>query len=115
MLFHDGKMHGITRRQLLITQDNLFRTFDYGPIHSQNLVHDAEQSVERGLDGVAAVDCDVAVQDLLENLGVRNQALALADHLFEQPSRIALVGMRSADQIHGDIRVDQNHGCAPVP
>ncbi len=96
MVFHDAEMDGITRRQPLIPQDNLFRTFDYGPIHSQHLVHDAEQSVERGLDGVAAVDCDVAVQDLLGNLGVRNQALALADHLFEQPSRIALVGMRSA-------------------
>jgi hypothetical protein len=37
------------------------------------------------------------VQDFLENLGVRNQALALADRLFEQSSRVALVGMRSAE------------------
>jgi hypothetical protein len=55
------------------------------------------------------------VQDLLENLGVRNQALALADYPFKQSPRIALVGMSSANQIHGDIRVDQNHGCPPVP
>jgi hypothetical protein len=115
MVVHDGEMHGITCRQLPIPQDHLFRTLCDGPIHSQHLIHDAEQSVERWLDCVAAVNSNVAVQDLLENLGVRNQALALADYLFEQSSRIALVGMRSANQIHGNIRVDQNHGCVPVP
>src|ERR1700726_2252193 len=115
MVVHDGEMHGITRRKLPIPQDNLFRTLCDRPINSQHLIHDAEQTVERWLDCVAAVDSDVAVQDLLENLGVRNQVLAIADRLFEQSSRVALVGMRSANQIHGDIRVDQNHGCAPVP
>jgi hypothetical protein len=75
----------------------LFRALCDGPINSQHLIRDADQSVERGLDCVAAVDSDVAVQDFLENLGVRNQALALADRLFEQSSRVALVGMRSAE------------------
>jgi hypothetical protein len=83
MVFHDGEMHGITRRQLPIPQDNLFCTLCNRPINSQYLIHDAEQSVERWLNCVAAVDGDVAVQDLLENLGVRNQALALGDGLFE--------------------------------
>src|ERR1700726_865985 len=115
MVFHDGYMHCIARRQLPIPQDNMFRTLSDGPINGQHLNHDANQSVKPWLDCVAAVDSDVAVQDLLENLGVRNQALALADHLFEQSSRIVLVGMRSANQIHGNIRVDQNHGCVPVP
>ena len=97
MLFHDGYVHCIARRQLPIPQDNLFRTLCDGPINSQHLIHDTDQSVERGLDCVTAVDSDVAVQDFLKNLGVRNQALALADHLFEQSSRVALVGMRSAN------------------
>src|SRR6266480_3178058 len=115
MVFHDGDMHRIARRQLPIPQDNLFRTLRDGPINSQHLIHDAQQSVERRLDCVAAVDSGVAVQNFLENLGVRYQALALADHLFEQSTRVALVGMRSTNQVHGNIRVDQNHGCAPVP
>ena len=57
MMFHDGKMHGAARRQLLLTQDNPFRTFYDGPFDSQHLVHDAEERVECGLDCVAAVDC----------------------------------------------------------
>jgi hypothetical protein len=96
-------------------QENLFRTFCEGPVNSQHLIHHAEQSVERGLDCVAAVDNDLAVQDFLENLGVRKQAVALVNHFLQRSSREALVRMRSAHQIHGNIRVDQNHGCAPVP
>ncbi len=102
-MLHDGEMYGITRRQPPIPQDNLFRALCDRPINSQHLVHDAKQSVERGLDCVAAVDSDVTVQDLLENLGVRNQPPTLADYLFEQSSRVALVGMRSANQVHGNI------------
>src|SRR3984893_12172624 len=115
MVFHDGYMHCIARRQLPIPQYNLFRTLCDGPLNSQHLIHDADQSVERGLDCVAAVDSTLAIAFFLAILGVRNQPLALADHLFEQSSHVALVGMRSANQIHGNIRVDQNHGCALVP
>ncbi len=97
MVFHDGEMHCITRRDLPITQDDLFRTLCDGPINGQHLVDDAEQRVKSWLDCVAAVDSNIAVQDLLENLGVRNQALAFANHLFEQAPRVALVGMRSAN------------------
>jgi hypothetical protein len=77
MLFHNGDMHRISRRQLPIPQDNLFRTLCDRPIDSQRLIHDADQSIERGLDCVAAVDGDATVQDFLENRRVRNQALAL--------------------------------------
>jgi hypothetical protein len=52
-------MHGIARRQLAIPQDSLFRTLCDGPINSQHLIRDADQSVERRLDCVAAVDSDV--------------------------------------------------------
>ena len=81
-MLHDREMYGITRRQLPIPQDNLFRALCDRPINRQHLIHYAKQSVERGLDCVAAVDSDVTVQDLLENLGVRNQTPALADHFL---------------------------------
>jgi hypothetical protein len=90
MVFHNGDMHRISRRQLPIPQDNLFRTLCDGPINRQHLIHDADQSVERGLDCVAAVDGDVTVQDFLENLRVRNQALALAD-AFSSNRRVSLL------------------------
>lgn len=92
-MLHDREMYGVTRRQLPIPQDHLFRALCDRPINRKHLIHYAKQSVERGLDYVAAVDSDVTVQDLLENLGVRNQTAALADHFFEQSSSVALVGM----------------------
>jgi hypothetical protein len=65
MVFHNGDMRCISRRRLTIPQGNLLRTLCDGPINSQHLIHDADQSVETGLDCVAAVDGDLAVQDFL--------------------------------------------------
>lgn len=114
MMFHDGEMHGIPCRQLPMPQDNLFRTFGDGPIHGQHLIDDAEQGVKRRLDCVAAVDGNVAVQDLLKHFGIRNEALPVADQFLEQALRVALMRMRRTNEIHRDVGVDQNHGCAPV-
>ena len=115
MVFHDGKMDGIPGRKMLISQDNLFCTFYDVPVYTQHLVHDTKQSVKRRLDGVAAVYGHVAVQDLLKNFGIREQGRPLTHCFFEQSSRVALARMGSADQIHRNIRVDQNHGRSPVP
>src|SRR6266849_10059551 len=105
-------MNRIASRQLPISQDNPLRTFDNCLTDSQHLIDDAEQGIKRRLDSIAAVDCDVAVQYLLQHFGVRNQTLALADNLFEQPQRIALVRMGRADQVHRDVGVDENHSGA---
>jgi hypothetical protein len=35
--------------------------------------------------------------------------------LFEQSLCVALAGVRRAHEIHGDVRINQNHGCAPDP
>ena len=115
MLFHDGDMDRITRRHPSMTQDNLLGTPNGASRDVKHLINDAKQSVERRLDGVPAVDGDVPMQDLLQNLGVGDQALAVIDQLFEPPLRVAFVGVRRAHKIHGDVRIDQNHGCAPDP
>jgi hypothetical protein len=46
------------------------------------------------------------VQDLLQNLGIRYQALPVTDQIFEQTLRVGLVRMGSTNEVHGDIRVD---------
>jgi hypothetical protein len=66
----------------------LFRTLCDGPINGQHLMHDADQSVEHGLNCVAAVDGDVAVQDFLENLRAGNQALALVTTFSSKPDTL---------------------------
>ena len=115
MLFHDGEMESITHRQPPMSQDNLLGTLGGGPRNVKHLIDDAEQSVERRLDGVPAVEGDVPMQDLLQDLGVSDQALAVIDQLFERSLCVALVGVRRAHEIHGDVRINQNHGCAPDP
>src|SRR5207249_8395546 len=52
MVFHDGQMHSITRRHLSMPHDNFLCALRPGQINGQHLVGNAEQSVERRLDGV---------------------------------------------------------------
>jgi len=112
MLFHDGEMESITRRQPSMSQDNLLGTLGGGPRDVKHLIDDAQQSVKRRLDGVPAVDGDIPMQDLLQDLGVGDEALAVSDQLFQQSLCVTLVGMRRAHEIHRDVRINQNHGCA---
>jgi hypothetical protein len=72
-------MYGITRGHLLVSQDDLFGTLYNAAINRQHLINNAEQGVERWLDGVAAVDGDVAVKNLLEDFGISHETLAFAD------------------------------------
>lgn len=43
------------------------------------------------LDGTAPIDSDVSLQDLLKHLCIRDQALAVADELFEQALRVGFL------------------------
>ena len=115
MLFHDSEVDGIACREARMAEDNLLGTLDGGPRDVKHLIDDAQQSVECRLDGISAVNGDVAMQDLLQYLGVGDEALATIDQLLEQALSVALVGVRRAHQIHGDVRIDQNHGCASDP
>ncbi len=98
-----------------MSQHDLFSAFGGGLIDCQNLIHDPEQDVKRRLNGIAAIDSDVPANNFLQDFGIRHQSLPLADQPFKQSLSIALVRMRRADEIHGDIRVHQNHGWPPAP
>src|SRR5437879_11821197 len=57
--FHDGQMHGITRRHLSMPHDNFLCALCCGQINGQHLVGTTEQTVERSLDGLPPTDSDV--------------------------------------------------------
>ena len=76
-------------------------------------IDDSEQSVERRLNSVLTFDCRVAVQNLLQYLGIGNEAPALSNAAFEQPLGIDLVRMGRAHQVHRDVGVDQDQGPEP--
>ena len=110
MLLHRGQMHCITRGHLPAPHHNLFRALGCGPVHGRHLIGDAKQSIECGLDGIAPVYCHIAIQNLLQYLGICDQALPAAEQVFEQSLCVGLVRMGSPNEVHGDVRVDQNQG-----
>ena len=115
MIFHYSKVDSIARGQPRVPQHNIFGALDRNPIHGQDLIDHAKQGIECRLNGIEPVNRNVAVQDFLQDFRIRYEPLALADQFFKQSLRVSLVKMWSAYQIHGDIRVDQNHGFVPAP
>ena len=78
-------------------------------IDREDLVHEAQHGIEGRLDRVEAVDGDVAMENLLEHLGVGHEALPLGDAALQEPLRVRLQGMRGPHQVHGDVGVDEDH------
>lgn len=115
VLFHDGQMQGLPRRQVLAAKNNFLGALRSNEIHVQHLIDNSEQGVKRRLDRVPAVNGDIAVKNLLQYVGVRNQPLPFADKSFQQLLRIALVTMSRTDEIHWNIRINQDHSWIPLP
>jgi hypothetical protein len=89
---HDRDVDGITRPEGR-RGEQVAGAFDVGTLHRQHSVHDAEDCVERGADRIPSVDRNVAVQDLLEHLGIGHEALTVDDRAFEEVPRQVLVRM----------------------
>ncbi len=49
------------------------------------------------------------MEDLLEDLRARDQALVVRDGPFEQVLGVGLVGVRGPDEVHGNVRIDEDH------
>ncbi len=115
MLLHDGQMERIARRQASMSEDNLLGALSGRPRDVEHLINDAEQGVKGGLDSVSAVNGDIPMKDLLQDLGVGDEPLTIIYQLFEQSLRVALAGVGCAHEIHRNIGIDQNHDGAPEP
>jgi hypothetical protein len=98
ILFHYRQVYSVASRQLPISQNNLFRTFHRPTVHTQHLIDNSEQGIESGLDCVATINRNIAVQDLLQHFGVGHQSLSVGNQFFKQPLRIALTYEREASQ-----------------
>ncbi len=71
--------------------------------YRKHLIDDGEKRVKRTLDGVAAVNCHVAMQYFLQHFSVGDQARAFADQPLQQALAVALMGMRRPHKVHRDI------------
>jgi len=115
MVFHDGKVQRIACRYLSVSHNNFLRSSCRGCINRQHLVGNSEQSVECRLNCFPTIYRDIAVQDFLEHFSVGNKTMTVANQFLEQPLCVGFVRMWCADQIHGDVRIDQNHVCVRLP
>ena len=58
--------------------------------------------------GFPAVQCDVAVQDLLQHFDIGDEPLPAPDGRLQELLSIDLVGVSLPDQVHRDVRVQQD-------
>jgi len=93
MALHHGHVHGVTGRQAMALKDNFLRTLCHKLVDRKYLIDHTEKSIKGGLDRLAATDRNIAVQNLLQHLGIRHEPLPIANELFEQPLRVGLMGM----------------------
>jgi hypothetical protein len=76
VLLHDRQVNCVAGREVPMAQDDDPRSLDGGAVDGEDFIDEAEERIERRLDGVAAIDGHVAMEDLLQDLGIRDQPLA---------------------------------------
>ena len=77
--------------------------FDELRIDREYLVHDGVEGVEGGLNGVAPVNGNLSMENLLEHFRVGDQAIAMGDRSLQHAQRDHPMGMVGADEIHGTL------------
>lgn len=93
-----------------MTEDNLLGTLDHRLIDGEDLIDNAEKSIESRLDEIDATNGHIAMEDFLQSFGIGNEAVAIADQAFQDALGIGFMRMRGADQVHRNIRVQEDQG-----
>jgi hypothetical protein len=109
LALHHGQVQRVPGGQARVAEHDALGALDVGELHSEDLVDDSQERVEGGLDSVPPVDGDVAVEDLLEHLDVRDEALCVREELLQRQQCVPFMGVLRPHQIHRDIRVQEDH------
>jgi len=105
-------MKRIASRQTGLSQDDVLRPLEVAKLDRKNLIDDSQKRIESRLNRVSSADGDVAVENFLKCLRVRNQALLIGKTFFQDLPGLSLVRMSRPDQVHRDIRIDEDHRVA---
>ena len=108
MSLHDRNVDGIPCGHMRTSKEDFPGPVRILRLDCEDLVDDTLERLEGRLDGVLPADGGISVQDFLENLCVCDQTAPIGDRLFQQSFRIDFVLMLTADQIHRDVRVDED-------
>jgi hypothetical protein len=99
----------VAGREALVREKHVPGTLDVAKLDREDLVDDPEDRLEGGLDGVAAPDRRVPVEDLLQHLRVGDEPLAVGNAALEELPGVDLVRVIGAHQVHRHVRVDEDH------
>ena len=75
----------------------------------ERLVDNTEEGIERRLDGITAIDRHVPAQNFLEHFRICYQSLAIGDGVLEDSLGVHLPSVGAADEIHGEVGIDEDH------
>ena len=78
MLLHDRQVHGIARRDSPVTKNDPLGTLKDVVVDGQYFIDHAKQGIKCGLNGIAAIDGDIAMKYFLEYFCICDQTLAVA-------------------------------------
>ena len=104
-------MYSVARGKARVTEYNHFRALKDGTVYGQYFIDDTENRIKGRLNGIAAIDGNIAVQYLLKHFGIGYQTLAVAKQLFHQALRVDFMWVGRADQVHRNIGIDKDHEC----
>ncbi len=112
---HDGEVYRVSRREAFLPQYDYLGSLDCRLIHRKYFIDDSQQGIECRLNRIRALNRHIAVKDFLQHFRVGHQPLSTVYQILQPTLGSGFIGMGGAYQIHGNIRVDKDHGCMPDP
>ncbi len=108
-------MYCISRREAFLTKHDRLGSLDCRLIDRKYFIDDSQQSIERRLNRIRALNRHIAVKYLLQHFRIGHQPLSTVYQFLQPTPGIGFMRMGSAYQIHGNVGVDKDHGCTPEP
>lgn len=105
--FHHRDVDGAAGRKLSGALDYFGRSQGIALLDRENLVSDLQGQSQRRLDGLSPLDCGIAVKDLLQNLGIRDQTFPGCHQTLNQNLGLGFVRVGRSDQVHRKIGIDE--------
>ena len=108
-LSHYGHVQCVPRRDSIQRDYKVSSGTDLGHVEAQSVIDYGVQALERGVNGVRALDRCVPMEYLLVHLHVGYESISFPCQLRENRHGAVLIWTWSAHQIHGHVRVDEGH------
>lgn len=108
MALHNRDVNRVARRQKSAVLSNLTGSQYVCSLDSENVVNDIQDYLKRRPDSFSPVDRCVPMKGLLQHFRVCDQPLSSGNKPFQQHLRFCLVRMRGTDEVHRNVRVDED-------